>query len=68
MCESALRGPRHEVDRSNSSIAKIKNEWSYISASSVFIHDVRTDNITLMFTAWLIFRLQLGQVAVSYMR
>jgi hypothetical protein len=63
-----VRGPGRQTDRSNSSIAKIRNEWSYTSTPSVFLHDVRTENITVMFTAWLIFRLQLGQVASIYMR
>jgi hypothetical protein len=57
---SGVRGPGREAYSSNSSIAKIRNEWNYTSTSSVFLHDVRTDSVTLMFTAWLICRLQLG--------
>ena len=52
-----VRGLGREDERSNLSIAKIRNEGGYTSTSSVFFHDVRTDSITLMFTAWLIFRL-----------
>lgn len=63
-----VRGPGREADRSNLSIAKIRNEGSCTSTSSLLFHDVRIDSITLTFTAWLIFRLQLGQVASRYMR
>ena len=63
-----VRGPGREADRSNSSVAKSRYKESYTSTSAVFFHDLRTDNITLMFTAWLIFRLLLGQVASGYMR
>jgi hypothetical protein len=45
-----VRGPGRESDQTNLSVAKIRNEWSYASTPSVFLNDIRTDNITLMFT------------------
>jgi hypothetical protein len=43
---SQVKLPRCDVDHSLSSGAEVNNEWSYISASPVCLHDVDTDNFT----------------------
>jgi len=41
-----VRPPEHEFDHSLPSSAEVKNEWSYISVSSLRFHGVARENFT----------------------
>jgi hypothetical protein len=44
-----------EVDPSNSSSAKTKNEWSCTSSPPICLHGVERDNFTYIFLLFLLF-------------
>jgi len=48
-CFPGVRRREHEVNHSPPSIAEVKNEWRYTSASPICLHGVGRENITFTF-------------------
>lgn len=46
---SELKRPERDVYHSPPTNDKLKNEWSYTSAPSVSFHDLRRDNLAVLF-------------------